>query len=70
MESQVELKKKSRESFNKYRELIPDIGRASGELAAEVCEDGVLSGKTKRLMAMAAAETTRVVQFLEELGRI
>jgi alkylhydroperoxidase/carboxymuconolactone decarboxylase family protein YurZ len=113
LESQLELRHKSKESFNRYRELIPDIGRAFSELPAEVYKDGALSGKIKRLMAMAAAvvagrrgcilaqtdmalelgasveeileacgvaislggtmaaaETTRVVQLLEELGKI
>ena len=55
LESQVELRHNSKESFNRYRELMPEIGRAYGELPAEVYKDGALSGKTKRLMAMAAA---------------
>jgi AhpD family alkylhydroperoxidase len=113
LESQLELRHKSKESFNRYRELIPDIGKLYGELPAEVYKDGILSGKTKRPMdmvaavvvgcrgcilaqtdmalelgasadeileacgvaislggTMAAAETTRVVQLLEELGKI
>ena len=94
-----------------YEKCMPDVARAYNELPMEVYKDGVLSGKTKRLMAltgalvhgcracilyqteealalgtkaeeileacaiaislggtMAAGETTRVVQFLEEKG--
>lgn len=113
MESQLELKEKIGTLFDKYCELLPDVGRTYEELPAEVYKNGALSGKTKRLMAlcaalvhgcrgcilfqtehaielgadteeileacavaislggtMAAAETTRVMQYLEEKGLI
>lgn len=55
VESQVELRDKIKDMFNKYREIMPDIARAYDELPAEVYKDGVLSGKIKRLMALTAA---------------
>jgi AhpD family alkylhydroperoxidase len=113
LESQLEKRKSLTPAFGKYKELLPDVGRAYDELPSEVFKDGVLSGKTKRLMAlsaalvhgcqacelfqtekalelgasveeileacavaislggtMAAGETCRVIQFLEELGKI
>lgn len=112
-ESQKALKQDIHELFNKYRELVPEIGRAYDELPGEVYKDGLLKGKTKRLMAlaigvvsgcrgcilyqadealaagadpeeileacavaismggtMAAAETTRVVAYLQEKGLV
>ena len=55
VESQVELRDKIKDMFNKYREVMPDIARAYDELPTEVYKDGVLSGKIKRLMALTAA---------------
>lgn len=55
MENQMELRKTHTELFGKFRELLPDVGRAYGELPGEVFKDGALSGKTKRLMGMTAA---------------
>lgn len=111
--SQVEHLRTIRQGFKIFRECIPDVGRAYGELPREVFKDGAITGKTKRLMAlvgalvsgcsgcilfqtdealnlgassqevleacsvaislggtMAAAETSRVVAYLEETGRL
>jgi AhpD family alkylhydroperoxidase len=57
MESQNARKDEIHELFNRYRELMPDIARPHDELAGEAYKDGALSGKTKRLMAMAVAIT-------------
>jgi AhpD family alkylhydroperoxidase len=113
MESQLDLRSRTRDLFQKYRELQPGIDRTYDVLPQEAYKDGALSAKNKRLMAMAAsvvsgcrgcilfqaeramelgatvdevmeacgvaislggtmaaAETTRVVEFLEDLGRI
>ena len=55
VDSQIELRDKIKEMFDKYREIMPDVARAYDELPTEVYKDGVLSGKIKRLMAIAAA---------------
>lgn len=111
--SQVETRQKTRELFEKYRELLPEVGEAYGVFPEVAYRDGVLSARIKRLMAltgalvhgceacilhqtdlaieqgatveeiletcavatslggtMAAGETTKVVQYLEERGLV
>ena len=113
VESQVELRNSIKDMFNTFCKRMPDIARAYDELPGEVYKDGVLTGKIKRLMAlaaslvhgcracmlyqtdmaldqgatvdeifeacavavslggtMAAGETTRVVQYLHEIGLV
>jgi len=113
MESPLELRKTHNVQFEKYKELMPEIGHAYDVLPGEVFKDGKLDAKIKRLMAltgalvhgctacilfqtekaldlgadveeilescavaislggtMAAGETTRVIQYLTELGKI
>ncbi|HAG06755.1 MAG: Alkylhydroperoxidase like protein, AhpD family [Clostridia bacterium 62_21] len=113
LETQVDLKESIKHNWERFKEKMPDIGRAYQELPGEVYKDGALSAKTKRLMSiaiavasgcrgcmlyqtehalnagcsseeileacavaismggtMAAAETTRVVQYLVELGKL
>lgn len=57
MENQNALKDDIHELFNRYRELMPEIARPHDELVGEAYKDGALSGKTKRLMALAVAIT-------------
>jgi AhpD family alkylhydroperoxidase len=54
-ESQVELNEQILRSWDSYKKYLPDVAHAYDELPMEVYKDGVLSGKTKRLMAMVAA---------------
>lgn len=54
-ESQVELNERILRSWDIYKKYLPDVAHAYDELPMEVYKDGVLSGKTKRLMAMVAA---------------
>ena len=113
LENLLELRNSHSTQFQKYQELMPEIGQAYEALPEEVFKDGKLSGKHKRLMAltgalvrgctacilfqtekaleqgaeveeileacavaislggtMGAGETTRVIQFLAELGKI
>lgn len=55
LESQLDLHKKIGEQWSKYREILPDVADAYDALPQEVYKDGVLTGKTKRLMALAGA---------------
>jgi AhpD family alkylhydroperoxidase len=57
MENQTALKDEIHDLFNRYRDLMPEIARPHDELVQEAYKDGALSGKSKRLMAMAAALT-------------
>jgi AhpD family alkylhydroperoxidase len=57
MESQIALKDEIHDLFNRYRDLMPGIARPHDELVEETYKDGALSGKAKRLMAMAVALT-------------
>ncbi len=57
MESQIALKDEIHDHFNRYRELMPEITTPHDELVGEAYKDGALSGKAKRLMAMAVALT-------------
>lgn len=111
--SQVETQQKINELFQKYRELLPEVGQAYGVFPEVAYRDGALSSSIKRLMAltgalvngceacilhqtglaieqgasveeiletcavaislggtMAAGETTKVVQYLEERGLV
>lgn len=54
-ESQLELQGEIGKHFDRYTELLPEVGRAYEVLPAEVYKDGALSAKTKRLMALAGA---------------
>ena len=55
MESSLELRKNHSVQFEKYKELMPEIGDAYDVLPDEVFKDGKLSGKIKRLMALTGA---------------
>ncbi len=113
MEKQVDLKKDIGKYFEKYLEHMPELEELYYDLSSCAYQNGELSSKTKRLMAiavavasgcrgcilsqtehalnqgatvkeifeacgvaislggtMAAAEVTRVVQYLQEKGEI
>jgi AhpD family alkylhydroperoxidase len=57
MENQVKLLENIHDQFEFYKKRIPDVGEAYERLPAEVYKGGVLTGKTKRLMALCAALT-------------
>ena len=54
-ESQVELQQEVKNLFNLYRRTMPAIGQAYDALPEAVYQDGALSGKVKRLMALSGA---------------
>ena len=113
MESQLEQEKNRVNQVKRLTELLPDVMAASRSLASEVYQDRALSGKVKRLIALAialgtgcpncqlaqtthalecgatgdeiletisvvlnmrgttgAGESLRVVQFLDEMGKL
>jgi len=55
IENQLEIKASIEEAFQSYKQLMPEIAEAYDALPAEVYKDGDLSGKHKRLQALAAA---------------
>lgn len=57
-ESQMELKQQIKDDFEKFREQMPEMGRAYETMPQEVYKDGALSGKQKRLMALCVAVTS------------
>lgn len=54
-EKQIELKEQIHKHWGRYKTLMPHIAKAYEELPHQVYKDGVIDGKTKRLMAMTAA---------------
>ncbi|WP_321414682.1 carboxymuconolactone decarboxylase family protein [uncultured Desulfobacter sp.] len=58
LENQTELKNRIHEQADAFRRLNPEFSRAEGALTQCVYKNGVLSAKTKRLIAM----TTAIVQ--------
>ena len=55
MESPLELRKSHSVLFEKYRELMPEIGQAYDVLPEKVFKDGKLNAKIKRLMALTGS---------------
>lgn len=55
LENQTELKNRIHEQADAFRRLSPELWRAKDELTQCAYRNGVLSAKTKRLMAMTAA---------------
>lgn len=110
---QTELNENRKKQLDVFRKLMPGIAERLAEQRGETYKDGAMSGKTKRLMAMAialgagcqncilaqaeaalelgatkedfletlsvvvtmrgttgVAESLRVIQFLDELGKL
>jgi len=55
MESQIELNKERSKLLDKFREALPELAVPQSAVGEVVYKDGVLSGKVKRLMAIAIA---------------
>lgn len=55
LENQTELKNQIHEQAGAFRRLSPELWQAKNTLTQCAYKDGVLSSKTKRLMAMTAA---------------
>ena len=55
MESQVELNEERIKLLDKFRQALPDLRVAQSAVSEVVYKDGALSGKVKRLMALAIA---------------
>ena len=55
MESQLEQEKNRVKQRNRIAELMPELMTRVGGVTAEAYKDGALSGKVKRLMALALA---------------
>lgn len=55
METQHQVHDKIIDMWDLYKKTLPDVAHAYDELPMEVYKDGALPGKTKRLMALAAA---------------
>ena len=55
LETQIELKEQIQGQWKRYKELMPHIADAYENLPGQAYADGVIDGKTKRLMAMTAA---------------
>ena len=55
MEKQTEIKENIGKYWGIYRERMPDVAMAYDPLPEEVYKDGVIPGRTKRLMALCAA---------------
>jgi alkylhydroperoxidase/carboxymuconolactone decarboxylase family protein YurZ len=55
LEKQVELQEQIHGQWNRYKALMPHIAKAYEDLPNQAYTDGVISGKMKRSMAMAAA---------------
>jgi AhpD family alkylhydroperoxidase len=54
-ESQIELNQRVLGLWDNYKKHLPDVAHAYDELPMEVYKDGVISGKTKRMMALVGA---------------
>ena len=54
-ESQLELQENRLQQLERFAQLVPNVMGAVRSLSAEVYKDGALSGKSKRLMALALA---------------
>ncbi len=54
-ESQKELNENRMKNLGRFAELLPDVLKQIRDQGALAYKDGVLSSKTKRLMAMAIA---------------
>jgi len=54
-ESQVALQQEVKDLFDMYRRAVPAVGQAYDVLPEAVYQDGALSGKVKRLMALSGA---------------
>ena len=57
-ESMLAILKDYDDRAQAYRRYMPEIGSTYDELPAEVYKDGLLSAKTKRLMAVCSALCT------------
>ena len=55
MESQTELLSELKRCTVKFRKELPEVGAAHAAFTNEVYKDGALSGKVKRLIALAVA---------------
>ena len=55
LENQIELKEQIHQQWKRYKELMLHIAEAYEALPVQAYADGVIDGKTKRLMAMTAA---------------
>lgn len=55
MESQIELNDNRRRHLEKRRQRLPQVMEAVRAVSVEVYNDGALSGKAKRLIALAIA---------------
>jgi AhpD family alkylhydroperoxidase len=58
IESQVELKAANERNAGAFKRLMPEVAEPYNSLNQEVYKDGVVSGKHKRLMALAASLCT------------
>lgn len=54
-ENQVELRERIMRSWERYQELMPEVGQAYEELPHAVYKNGALDARTKRLMALSGA---------------
>ena len=55
MESQIELNKERLKLLDKFKQALPDLMAAESAVGEVAYKDGALSGKVKRLMALAIA---------------
>lgn len=55
VEKQMELKDANEGNAVAYKKLMPEVAEPYDELNREVYKDGAVSGKHKRLMALAAS---------------
>lgn len=55
VEKQMELKDANEDNSAAFKKLMPEVAEPYDELNREVYKDGAVSGKHKRLMALAAS---------------
>jgi AhpD family alkylhydroperoxidase len=55
LENQIELKEQIHGQWDRYKRQMPSMAEAYEALSEAAYADGVIDGKTKRLMAMTAA---------------
>jgi len=55
MENQLELNEERLKLFDRFREVLPELMAPESAVLDVVYEDGALSGKVKRLMALSVA---------------
>ena len=55
MENQVQLNRERMELLGKFREAAPEFSAAEAQVLDVAYKEGALSGKVKRLIALAAA---------------